>query len=123
MERDPIDVMGPWTIKSVSTATRDKVTLAARKEGLTVGQWLERRVEEWLADGSPMPVAAGGLPLSELERLSAIAAETANAGGKKLPGDMKALIYRHVKARLALAPPDGSRQDHAPEKDSMKPDP
>ena len=55
-EDTPVDAIGPWTIKAVSTATRDKVTIAARKEGLTVGQWLERRVNEWLADGEPVRV-------------------------------------------------------------------
>jgi hypothetical protein len=43
-----IDVMEPWTIKGVATETRKQVIAAARKEGLTVGQWLERRVNEWL---------------------------------------------------------------------------
>jgi hypothetical protein len=39
-----IDAMEPWTIKGVTTETRKRVIAAARKEGLTVGQWLERRV-------------------------------------------------------------------------------
>jgi hypothetical protein len=41
--------MEPWTIEGVTTETRGQVIAAARKEGLTVGQWLERRVSEWLA--------------------------------------------------------------------------
>ena len=41
------------------TETRNKVTIAARKEGLTVGQWLERRVNEWLEDGGPVRVSHG----------------------------------------------------------------
>ena len=40
-------------------ATRDAVTVAARREGLTVGQWLERRVAEWEGQGSPVPVSSG----------------------------------------------------------------
>jgi hypothetical protein len=43
-----IDAMEPWTIEGVSTETRKLVIAAARKEGLTVGKWLERRVNEWL---------------------------------------------------------------------------
>jgi hypothetical protein len=43
--------VAPWTIKAVRTETRNA---AARREGLTVGQWLERRVNEWLADGGPV---------------------------------------------------------------------
>ncbi len=45
--RDPVDTAAPWTIKSISVATREAVTAAARREELTVGQWLERRVAEW----------------------------------------------------------------------------
>jgi hypothetical protein len=56
---DPIDAVGPWTIKAVGTETRNRVTVAARKEGLTVGQWLERRVNEWLDDGGPVRVSPG----------------------------------------------------------------
>lgn len=55
-EREPVDTVAPWTIKAVAKSTRDAVTLAARREGLTVGQWLERRVEEWEGQGSPVPV-------------------------------------------------------------------
>jgi hypothetical protein len=43
-----IDAIEPWTIKGVTTETRKRVIAAARKEGLTVGQWLERRVNGWL---------------------------------------------------------------------------
>ena len=59
-EPDPVDSIAPWTIKAVAKTTRDAVTNAARREGLTVGQWLERRVAEWEGAGSPVPVPAGG---------------------------------------------------------------
>jgi hypothetical protein len=32
----------------VTLVTREQVIAAAQKEGLTVGQWLEHRVNEWL---------------------------------------------------------------------------
>src|SRR4051794_39228400 len=59
MDDTPTDTVAPWTIKSVSTATREAVIVAARKEGLTVGQWLEKRVGEWLEDGGPVVVGPG----------------------------------------------------------------
>ena len=43
-----IDAMGPWAIEGMATKTRELVIAAARKEGLAVGKWLERRVNEWL---------------------------------------------------------------------------
>ena len=55
----PVDAMAPWTIKSFPTATRNKITLHARKEGVTVGQWIERRVSEWEEAGEPTRVSPG----------------------------------------------------------------
>jgi hypothetical protein len=55
----PVDAMGPWTIKSFPTTTRNKVIAFARKEGLTVGQWIERRVEEYEDMGAPVRVSPG----------------------------------------------------------------
>ena len=48
MNATPIDNGSPWTIIGVNTATREQVIAAAQKEGLTVGQWLERGINEWL---------------------------------------------------------------------------
>ena len=59
MDEMPVDAIGPWTIKAVPTETRNQVIAAARQEGLTVGQWLERRINEWLGDGGPVRVSQG----------------------------------------------------------------
>jgi hypothetical protein len=65
MDDVPVDAVAPWTIKAVPTETRNKVIVAARKEGLTVGQWLERRVNEWIEDGGPVRVnGADMVPVS-----------------------------------------------------------
>ena len=48
-----VDAAAPWTIENISVETRNLVVAAARRDGLTVGQWLDRRVREWEADGSP----------------------------------------------------------------------
>jgi hypothetical protein len=48
MDDVPIDAVEPWTIKGVTMETRERVMAAARQEGLTVGQWLEQRTNEWL---------------------------------------------------------------------------
>jgi len=83
-EPDPIDTAGPWTIKVISTATRNTVTAAARREGLTVGQWLERRVTEWEGQGSPMPVSSPP-PVNLGELAQAMEAARALAGDAKVP--------------------------------------
>ena len=89
-EPDPVDSIAPWTIKAVAKTTRDAVTNAARREGLTVGQWLERRVAEWEGAGSPVPVPAGGTrpgpaaPINLGELAQAMEAARALAEGAKV---------------------------------------
>lgn len=57
MDELPTDTVAPWTIKAVPTELRNRVIKAARQEGLTVSQWLERHVNEWLDEGGPVHVS------------------------------------------------------------------
>lgn len=86
-DREPVDTAAPWTIKAIGTGTREAVIKAARQEGLTVGQWLERRVAEWLADGSPVPVG------------------TAPPGPAANLGDLAQLVQAATAAAAAAAVP------------------
>lgn len=83
---EPVDSVAPWTIKSVAKSTRDAVTMAARREGLTVGQWLERRVLDWEGEGSPVAIAAGPpMSLGELAQAMDAARELAREAGVAVP--------------------------------------
>lgn len=112
MSDDPVDAIAPWTIKSVPTRTRLAVTEAARKEGLTVGQWLERRVNEWLSDGSPTPVAAppaiAPQGLAELAQAMNAARALADAAGVKVPPSLArdglALVRQATRVARGLPP-------------------
>ena len=112
MSDDAVDLSGPWTIKSVPTKTRLAVIEAARKEGLTAGQWLERRVSEWLADGSPVPVAAPAATppqgLAELAQVMEAARALADAAGVKVsPGlarESLALVRQATRAARGMPP-------------------
>lgn len=88
-DREPVDSAAPWTIKSVGVATREAVTKAARQEGMTVGQWLDRRVAEWLADGSPVALAPGAASVVPAQDVGGLAqlieAATAAAGAAGVP--------------------------------------
>lgn len=95
---DPIDLMKPWTIKSLSTRTQSAITSAARRENLTVGQWLEKRVYEWEGAGSPEPRAAPGL--TDLAAL--ITAAGAMAQHTKLPGEVRSLINQCARVAQGL---------------------
>jgi hypothetical protein len=111
-DHDPVDAMAPWTIKSVSKATRDAVTAAARREGLTVGQWLERRVAEWEGQGSPVsvtPSAPAAASVADLAHLMHAALAVAEKAGVPVPPTMARDAFaavRHVsrQARGATAP-------------------
>ena len=111
---DPTDAMQPWTIKSVSVRTREAVVAAAKRENVTVGQWLEKRVAEWEADGSPVPVPTSSGPLPNLGDLAAVmqaARALADAAGVPVPPHLARdalaavkLATRQVRGLPAPAP-------------------
>jgi len=96
-----MDTAAPWTFESVATRIYEAATKAARREGLTVGQWLERRVAEWEGEGSrpaePSDVAeAAGSEAAPvtLEHSGALAdrqAELLRLAGPEREGDIKDL--------------------------------
>ena len=47
----PVETMGQWTIKLIAKGAQNAAISAARDEGMTVGQWLERRIREWTSTG------------------------------------------------------------------------
>ena len=85
---DPVDTIRPWTIKSLPTRTQGMILAAAKREGLTVGQWLERRVDEWANQGSPEPRGSLVSDLAELIR----AFGTLPAEEARLPKELRTTI-------------------------------
>lgn len=112
---DPVDTAAPWTIKSISVATREAVTKAARREGLTVGQWLEKRVAEWEAEGSPVPMPSGSAPnLGDLAQAMQAARALADAAGVPVPPhvarDAFAVLKVATRQVRGLPPPSVRRK-------------
>ncbi len=119
MDDEPIDLMKPWTIKSAPNATREAVTEAARKAGLTVGQWLEKRVTEWTDAGSPERVptsskaSGGSAETQEIADLVALMnAAAALAAVTKLPSEVRSLISQKARSARGL-PSQQPRQTKA----------
>jgi hypothetical protein len=83
--------MEPWTIKSCARRTRLKVVRLAQLEGITVGVWLERRVDEWEADGSPAPVRTNGHVHNPVQALATMLQAT-GMQPQHLPREVRALI-------------------------------
>ncbi len=112
-----LDPVRPWTIRAVSVEARDLAIGAARKDGVSVGQWLERRIRAWAATdapaaseaanaGPPGTALARGQPaaadtLSEVERISAAVRDLAAAG---LPIS-KATVAKITRALVKQLPP------------------
>jgi hypothetical protein len=113
---DPVDTRAPWTVKAISTRTRNAMIAAARGKGITVAQWVERRVAEWEDAGSPVPALrptkpAGQASLGDLVDLIREVRALADAAGVAVPPqfarDALALVEhatREARARLADHP-------------------
>ena len=112
-ETDPVDSVGPWTIKAVAKATRDAVTNAARREGLTVGQWLERRVAEWEDAGSPVARPQPTVNLGELaqvmEAARALAGDATVTVPPQLAKDALSMVRLAIRQAKGLPPPGRRR--------------
>jgi hypothetical protein len=111
----PVDDMAPWTIKSVSTRVRTGISLAARREGVTVGRWVEKRYDDWEADGSPVQAPAASAPsggLAEIADMLRAATEAAQAAGIPLPKPIARQSFAILDGvqRAALGKPPRTRR-------------
>ena len=111
-----VDSVGPWTIKAVAKTTRDAVTNAARREGVTVGQWLERRVAEWEDAGGPVavPRPQPAVNLGELAQVMEAARALAGAATVAVPPQLAKDALGMVRLAIRQAkglPPPGRRRD------------
>jgi hypothetical protein len=98
-QNDPVDTVGPWSLKAVPTQTRQAVIRAAQRENLTVGQWLELRVREWTEAGSPVTVSepqSTGQDLALIER--AVTAAVALASAPDVPVAFRRRANRLLRA-------------------------
>jgi hypothetical protein len=105
-QNEPVDTVGPWSLKAVPTQTRQAVIAAARRENLTVGQWLELRVREWTEAGSPVTVSepqSTGQDLALIER--AVTAAVALAGAPDVPVAFRRRANRLLRESLPRPSP------------------
>jgi len=114
-ETDPVDTVAPWTIKAVAKTTRDAVTNAARREGLTVGQCLERRVAEWEGQGGPVPVPSppqAPVNLGELAQAMEAARALAHDANVPVPPQLArdglGLVRLAIRQAKGLPPPQAA---------------
>ena len=114
----------PWTIKAFSRTLRLAAVNAARLEGVTTGQWLERCVRDRLECGSQSAPRAEskGVNLGELAQIYQQAQALAAAAGVPVPPSVArsalALTRRAARQvegvqpyRRVLPPPASSKSD------------
>ena len=105
------DKLEPWTNNVFSRNTRNRVVAAARHEGVTTGQWLERCINDRLdsPDGA-VPVARDRKPvdlagLAEVMRATVTLAEaSALPGMNQLAKGAAALVREGIREARGMPP-------------------
>jgi len=100
-----VDSVAPWTIKAVAVETRQTVIRAAKQEGCSVGQWLERRVREWTSNGSPISSPSTTSPAEWLALTQAAA----------LLAEHRETMPKGLRANLARGLREAARERTAPQ--------
>lgn len=98
---EPVDLMKPWTVKSVATRVSEDITTEARKMGVTTGQLLEKVWDAWrdqAADPNSMT------PDQVTARMQATAAVLQGMAAAKVAG-VRAWSQKNVAAILRQQTP------------------
>lgn len=104
------DQISQWTIKAIPVSIRNAAITAARAEGLTTGQWLERTIRDRLAGGTSSPAPASTRELAELLSASAAFASAMATGGRLrgVPG-LSGLLRERIRAARGQPLPEPRR--------------
>ena len=98
----PVDAIRPWTIKSVANETREAVITAARMEGLTVGQWLERQMRGYAQVGRSLPQSVQLSPVVSPAHQASLDAAVQAAGLVKQLSDIPGLPESVLRSAYTL---------------------
>ena len=112
----------PWSIRGVHPEVRNAALAAAKREGVTIGEWLDRAIRSHVKNGRNPTENLSDAPvkqtpdLSDAERLVSMIAQLSEAGApvpKSVSGKAYALIRDSLK---------GVQQQHRTALPSPKPD-
>lgn len=98
MSEGQLDEMCQWTIRLISTRAKNTALARAKDAGLTVGQWMERRIFE---DEIMAATGAPGCDLVELLQVIAAIAAAPNVNFRRFPG-LSALVREKIRAERGL---------------------
>lgn len=98
---EPVDLMKPWTTKSLATRVADDIAATARRENLTTGQLLEKVWDEWKARGRPAPIQTGNIVSSLAELLRAAGSLPEHM---PMPREVRNTINEYARMARGLPP-------------------
>ena len=95
----------PWSIRGVHPEVRNAALSAARREGLTIGDWLDRAIRSHIKSGRKQGENLSDTPvrqatdLSDAERLVSMIAQL-SAAGAPIPKSVAAKAYALIRDGL-----------------------
>ena len=98
----------PWSIRGVHPEVRNAALSAARREGLTIGDWLDRAIRSHIKSGRkqgenlPDTPVIQATDLSDAERLVSMIAQL-SAAGAPIPKSVAAKAYALIRDGLKEA--------------------
>ncbi len=82
----------PWSVKGVDMRTRDAAKAAARRAGMTLGEWLDHKILDEAADepaqAEQLDIAALSERLAKLSQVQMDTSPPASAGGNSAPAPL-----------------------------------
>lgn len=95
----------PWSIRGVHPEVRNAALSAARREGLTIGDWLDRAIRSHIKSGRKQEEILSDTPvrqatdLSDAERLVSMIAQL-SAAGAPIPKSVATKAYALIRDGL-----------------------
>lgn len=102
----------PWSIRGVHPEVRNAALAAAKREGVTIGEWLDRAIRSHVKNGRNPTENLSDVPvkqtpdLSDAERLVSMIAQLSEAGAP-VPKSVSSKAYALIRDSLK-----GVQQQH-----------
>lgn len=101
------ETVKPWTVKSLPPEERNAAIAAAKRDGVTIGDWLARAIRHYVQHGNKPPAATGPeVPeitpeqaRAEVRELVSLISELSQAGAAP-PKSVAAQAYGLIRQRL-----------------------
>lgn len=100
------ETVKPWTVKGLPPEERNAAIAAAKRDGVTIGDWLARAIRHYVQHGNKPPAAQTTEPevtpeqaRAEVRELVSLISELSQAGAAP-PKSVAAQAYGLIRQRL-----------------------